>query len=87
MSADYAPGMNNENSEPSERRLEPPDAVEQRSATGTAIQAVEATGVLSLGLGTLGIGAAKVKEAFGGGQDSAPPPSAPAEQPPRTPSE
>ena len=46
------------------------DGFEYRSATGTAIQGVAATGLLAYGLGQLAEGVVKLNDAFGGNQDA-----------------
>jgi hypothetical protein len=57
-----------------------PEQGEQRSASETIIQGMAATGALGYGTGKLLEGVAKVKEAFDGGQQPAPPADA---QPPK----
>jgi hypothetical protein len=62
------------------------EVVEQRSTSATIIQAVEAGGIFAGGVGTLAIGAAKVKEVFGSGkapQEPPPPASGPGAREPR----
>ena len=47
---------------------------EQRSTSAMIIQSLEAGGMFAGGLGGLGVGVAKVKEAFGGSDQEATPP-------------
>jgi hypothetical protein len=47
------------------------DVIERRSIDpDTVFQAMEATGILTGGFGTLALGASKLKETFGGGQET-----------------
>ena len=67
--------MNEEPREPTpdiSRGAEAPE-IERRSLDAV-LQGAEAVGVLTGGLGTLAIGASKLKETFGGGDQSTEPP-------------
>ena len=71
--------MNEESQEPTadtSRDAEVPEVIERRSVDAF-FQGAQAVGVLTGGLGTFAIGVSKLKETFGGGNQSCePPPSA-----------
>jgi hypothetical protein len=79
--------MNEENEQPNAERPQPadvePEVIERRSVDAV-LQGAEALGVLTGGLGTLAIGASKLKETFGGGEQGA---EAPSTDAPATPAE
>jgi hypothetical protein len=75
--------MNEENEQPNAERPQPadvePEVIERRSLDAV-LQGAQAVGELTGGLGALAIGVSKLKETFGGGDQSAdpsPPPSDP----------
>jgi hypothetical protein len=74
--------MTDQEHEPREQdHLAPREGAEEyRSATGMVFQGAMALGAATGGLGTLGLGAAAVKQAFGSEQSPEPQPR-PAEQP------
>ena len=65
--------MNEESQEPTPDISQDADAtlIDERRSLDAAMQGAEALGVLTGGLGTLAIGASKLKETFGGGDQGA----------------
>ena len=64
--------MNEESQEPTPETSQDAEALQiERRSVDTVLQAAEAAGVLAGGLGTLAIGASKLKETFGGGEQGA----------------
>jgi len=74
---DYVPGMSDHEHEPREQvPASPDDAAEYRSASATLFEGMKALGAATGGLGTLGLGAAAVKQTFGTKQSPEPKPPA-----------
>jgi hypothetical protein len=64
--------MNEESQEPTPETSQDAEGLQlERRSVDTVLQAVEAAGVLTGGLGTLAIGASKLKETFGSSEPSA----------------